>query len=70
MTRQCRSFAAEFKQEGASMVLGKGYFVHKASHLQDVNETLLLRRIQQYQSECSGTTPISKAQTHEQPKIQ
>ncbi len=56
MTRLRRSFTAEFKLE--------------ASRSLTVGETVLRRRVQQLQSERCGTTPISKALSPEQQKIQ
>ncbi|MCH7373829.1 IS3 family transposase [Aeromonas sp. MR19] len=70
MTRLRRSFTAEFKLEAASLVLDQGYSVPEASRSLDVGETVLRRWIQQLQSERIGTTPISKALTPEQQKIQ
>ncbi|MGU5760271.1 IS3 family transposase [Aeromonas hydrophila] len=70
MTRLRRSFTAEFKLEAASLVLDQGYSVPEASRSLDVGETVLRRWVQQLQSERSGTTPISKALTPEQQKIQ
>ncbi len=70
MTRLRRSFTAEFKLEAASLVLDKGYSVPETSRSLDVGETILRRGVQQFQSERSGTTPISKALTPEQQKIQ
>jgi transposase len=67
MTRLRRSFTAEFKLEAASLVLDQGYSVPEASRS---GETVLRRWVQQLQSERTGTTPISKALTPEQQKIQ
>ncbi|WP_421238655.1 IS3 family transposase [Aeromonas enteropelogenes] len=70
MTRLRRSFTAEFKLEAASLVLDQGYSVSEASRSLDVGETVLRRWVQQLQSERTGTTPISKALTPVQQKIQ
>ncbi len=70
MTRLRLSFTAEFKLEAASLVLDQGYSVPEASRSLDVGETVLRRWVQQLQSERTGTTPISKALTPEQQKIQ
>ena len=70
MTRLRRSFTAEFKLEAASLVLDQGYSVPEASRSLDVGETILRRWVQQLQSERTGTTPIGKALTPEQQKIQ
>lgn len=53
-----------------SLVLDQGYSVPEASRSLDVGETVLRRWVQQLQSERTGTTPISKARTPEQQKIQ
>ncbi|MGL5331691.1 MAG: IS3 family transposase, partial [Aeromonas veronii] len=70
MTRLRRSFTAQFKHEAASLVLDQGYSVPEASRSLDVGETVLRRWVQQLQSERCGTTPIGKALTPEQQKIQ
>ncbi|TNH77527.1 IS3 family transposase [Aeromonas hydrophila] len=70
MTRLRRSFTAELKREAASLVVDQGFSVPEASRSLDVGETLLRRWVQQLQSERCGTTPISKALTPEQQKIQ
>ncbi len=70
MTRLRRSFTAQFKLEAASLVLDQRYSVPEASHSLDVGETILRHWVRQLQSERTGTTPISKALTPEQQKIQ
>ncbi len=52
------------------ITLDQGYSVPEASRSLDVGETVLRRWVQQLQSERTGTTPISKALTPEQQKIQ
>lgn len=47
MTRQRRSFTAEFKLETASLVLDQGYSIPKASRSLDVGATELRRWVQQ-----------------------
>ena len=70
MTKQRRSFTAEFKLEAACLVLDQGYSILEASRSLEVGETVLRRWVQQLQSERNGTTPASKALTPEQQKIQ
>ncbi|WP_256745127.1 transposase, partial [Aeromonas hydrophila] len=70
MTTLRRSFTAEFKLKAASLVLDQGYSVPEANRSLDVGETVLRRWVQQLQSERTGITPISKALTPEQQKIQ
>lgn len=52
------------------MVLDQGYSVPEVSRSLDVGETVLRRWVQLLQSERCWTTPISKAMTPEQQKIQ
>ncbi len=70
MTRQRRSFTAEFKLEAACLVLEQGYSVPEASRSLAIGETVQRRWVQQLQSERSGCTPGNKALTPEQQKIQ
>lgn len=70
MAKQRHSFTPEFKLEAACLVLDQGYSVPEASRSLDVGETVLRRWVQQLQSERTGTTPISKALTPKQQKIQ
>jgi len=70
MTRQRRSFTAEFKLEAASLVLDQGYSVPEAGRSLAVGQTVLRRWVLQLQAERSGSTPSSKALTPEQQKIQ
>ena len=70
MTRQRRSFTAEFKLEAASLVLDQGYSVLEASRSLTVGQTVLRRWVLQLQAERGGCTPSSKALTPEQQKIQ
>ncbi len=70
MTRSRRSFTAKFKLDAASLLFDQGYSVPEASRSLDVGDTLLRRWVQQLQSERCGTTPINKALTPKQQKIQ
>lgn len=70
MTKQRRSFTAEFKLEAASLVLNQGYSVLEASRSLAVGQTVLRRWVRQLQTERGGSTPSSKALTPEQQKIQ
>ena len=64
MTRLRRTFTAEFKLDAASLILDQGYSAPEASR------SLVRRGGQQLPSERTGTTPIGKALTPEQQKIQ
>ena len=70
MTKQRRSFSAEFKLEAASLVLDQNYSFSEASRSLNIGETVLRRWVKQLEDERNGTTPSSKALTPEQQKIQ
>ncbi|MBV4473623.1 IS3 family transposase [Pseudomonas botevensis] len=70
MTKQRRSFSAEFKREAAGLVLDQGYSHTEASRSLGVVESALRRWVNQLQQERNGVTPQSKALTPEQQKIQ
>lgn len=70
MIRQRRSFSLEFKQDAANLVLEQGCSVAEASRSLDVGETALRRWIHQLQDERLGKTPVSKAMTSDQKRIQ
>ncbi len=70
MIRQRRSFSAEFKLEAACLVLDQGYSIAEASRSLNVGETGLRRWVTQLEKERGGSTPVSKALTPEQQKIQ
>lgn len=70
MSKQRRTFSAEFKREAATLVLDQGYTVIEACQALGVVETALRRWIKQLQQERSGIIPPSKALTPEQQKIQ
>ncbi len=68
--RQRRTFSSEFKMEAASLVLDQKYSIPEAARSMDVGETALRRWVEQLRLERVGTTPMSKALTSEQQKIQ
>lgn len=70
MTRKRRTFTTEFKHEAACLVLDKGYTLPEASRSLNVGETALRRWVQQLEAERGGTTPMSKALTPDQQRIQ
>lgn len=70
MTKQRRTFSAEFKLEAADLVLDQGYTISEASRSLDVSENVLRRWVKQLKLERNGDTPSSKALTPEQQKIQ
>jgi transposase len=56
--------------EAASLVLDQEYSIPEASRSMDVGETALRRWVEQLRLERGGSTPMSKALTPEQQKIQ
>ncbi|KPX88312.1 ISPsy24, transposase orfA [Pseudomonas meliae] len=71
MTKQRRTFSAEFKREAVGLVLDQDYSHIEASRSLGVGESALRRWVvDQVQQERTGVTPQSKALTPEQQKIQ
>ena len=70
MTKQRRSFSAEFKREATDLVLKRNYSYIEASRSLGIGESALHRWVDQLQKERQGVTPQSKALTPEQQKIQ
>ncbi len=70
MTKQRRTFSAEFKREAAGLVLDQGYSHIEAARSLGVVESALRRWASQLQQERNGVMPQSKALTPEQQKIQ
>jgi len=58
MSKKCRTFSTEFKQEAASRVLDQGYSVLQACKSLGVGETALRRWVQQLSEEREGITSI------------
>jgi transposase len=70
MSKQRRSFTAEFKREAAALVLEQGYSHVQACRSLGVGETAIRRWVDQLRLERGGVTPQSKALTPEQQRIQ
>jgi len=70
MSKQRRTFSAEFKREAAGLVLDQGYSHIEAARSLGLVESALRRWVKQLQEERQGVTPKSKALTPEQQKIQ
>lgn len=70
MRRQRRSFSLEFKQDAASLVLDQGYSLVEAGRTVYVHENTLRKWVKQLESERNGNTPIAKALTPDQQRIQ
>ncbi|HDY6049895.1 TPA: IS3 family transposase, partial [Pseudomonas aeruginosa] len=70
MSKQRRTFSAEFKREAAALVLDQGYSYIDACRSLGVVDSALRRWVNQLEAERQGVTPKSKALTPEQQKIQ
>ncbi|WP_239424698.1 IS3 family transposase [Pseudomonas aeruginosa] len=70
MSKQRRTFSAEFKREAAALVLDQGYSYIDACRSPGVVDSALRRWVKQLEAERQGVTPKSKALTPEQQKIQ
>ncbi|MGU1175470.1 IS3 family transposase [Pseudomonas aeruginosa] len=70
MSKQRRTFSAEFKREAAALVLDQGYSHIDACRSLGVVDSALRRWVKQLEAERQGVTPTSKALTPEQQKIQ
>ncbi|HHE5619551.1 TPA: IS3-like element IS222 family transposase, partial [Pseudomonas aeruginosa] len=70
MSKQRRTFSAEFKREAAALVLDQGYSHIDACRSLGVVDSALRRWVKQLEAERQGVTPKSKALMPEQQKIQ
>ncbi|WJM35464.1 IS3-like element IS222 family transposase [Pseudomonas aeruginosa] len=70
MSKQRRTFSAEFKREAAALVLDQDYSHIDACRSLGVVDSALRRWVKQLEAERQGVTPKSKALTPEQQKIQ
>jgi transposase len=69
MTKQRRTFSAEFKREAADLVLKQNYSFIEASRSLSVGESALRRWVDQLQQERTGVTPQSKARLEREKSI-
>src|SRR3569833_4732394 len=70
MSKQRRTFSAEFKRDAAALVLEQGNSHLEASRSLGEVESVLRRWVRQLSQERHGVNPQSKALTPEQQKIQ
>lgn len=68
MTR--RAFTPEFKREAAQLVVDQGYTVTEACEALNVGPTAMRRWVDQLRAERQGQTPVNRALTPEQQRIQ
>ena len=70
MSKQRRTFSAEFKREAAILVLDQGYTVAEACQSLGLVDSALRCRVKQLHHERGGAAAQSGALTPEQQKIQ
>ena len=70
MKKNRPTYTEEFKHDAASLVVDKHYTIREACSATGVGPTALRRWAEQLQMERSGETPMAKAMTPEQRKIQ
>lgn len=65
-----KTFTPEFKREAAQLVTDQGYTVTEACNALNVGPTAMRRWVDQLRAERQGKTPIGRAMTPEQQRIQ
>ena len=70
MSNTRRVLTTEFKQEGVNLVLNQGYTITQAASAMQVGLSSMQRWVGQYKQEILGITPLAKALTPEQERIQ
>lgn len=70
MGRTRRSFTTEFKRDAVALVRHQGYSVSQACQVLNIRSRALRRWLAQVEVEVAGTTPMAKALTPEQQRIQ
>ena len=70
MSKVRNQFTTEFKQECVNLVVNQGYSVAQAASAMHVGLSSMQRWVGQYKQELRGVTPLAKALTPEQQRIQ
>lgn len=70
MSKVRNTFTTEFKQECVNLVVNQGYSVAQAADAMQVGLSSMQRWVGQYKQELRGITPLAKALTPEQQRIQ
>ena len=70
MSNTMRVLTTEFKQECVNLVVNQGYSVVHAASATQVGLSSMQRWVGQYKQEILGITPLAKALTPEQERIQ
>ena len=70
MSKTRNQFTTEFKQECVNLVVNQGYGIAQAASAMHVGLSSMQRWVGQYKQELRGITPLAKALTPEQQRIQ
>ena len=70
MSKVRNQFTTEFKQECVNLVVNHGYSVVQAASAMQVGLSSIQRWVGQYKQELRGVTPLARALTPEQQRIQ
>lgn len=70
MGKARRVLTTEFKQECVNLVVNQGYTINQAANAMQVGLSSMQRWTSQYKQELRGVTPLAKALTPEQQRIQ
>jgi transposase len=70
MSKVRNTFTTEFKQECVNLVVNQGYGISQAASVMQVGLSSMQRWVGQYKQELRGVTPLAKALTPEQQRIQ
>ena len=70
MSKARNQFTTEFKQECVNLVVNQGYSVAQAASAMQVGLSTMQRWTSQFKQELTGVTPLAKAFTPEQQRIQ
>jgi transposase len=70
MSKVRNQFTTEFKQECVNLVVNQGYGIAQAASAMQVGLSTMQRWVSQYKQELLGVTPLAKAFTPEQQRIQ
>ena len=70
MSKARNQFTTEFKQEWVNLVVNQGYGIAQAASAMQVGLSSMQRWVWQYKQEIKGVTPLARAFTPEQQRIQ
>ena len=70
MNKVRNQFSTEFKQECVNLVVNQGYGIAQAASAMQVGLSSMQRWVGQYKQEIKGVTPLARAFTPKQQRIQ